>query len=175
MVTNSHRRVINFDDWREVLLFAFAGLAGLGLIIVVGRFIYGMASSDSEELVSGPVNLSSEWTEFVPLKPLRPRKESQEIVLDVDPSEGLVEDNLNLERMQLSNGVLLHPQIQLIDSEGNVFNAKVSRYPIPSPYRNGLSGYVSNLPQDREFTKVRVRSDSPVHLSRIVGHCHQSL
>ena len=166
-------RIINLDDWREVTLFVIAGVAGLVLFIIFAGIIYGLASSDSEQVVSGPVSLSTEWTEFVPPKPLRPTKQSQEIVLDVDPSEGLVEDNLHLDRMELSNGVLLRPQIQLVDSRGNIFDAEVSRYPVPSLYRNGLSGYVSNLPKDREFTKVRVRSDSPVRLSRIVWHCHQ--
>lgn len=153
-------------------LFSVAGVGALVLLVLVGGFIYGFATSDSEEIVSGPVSLSSQWTEFIPGKPLRPLKQSQEIVLDVDPSEGLIEDNLHLKRIQLSNGLLLRPQIQLVDSQGNVFDAEVSRYPVPSLYKNGISGYVSSLPQDREFTKIRVRSDSPVRLSRIVWHCH---
>ena len=167
------QRIINLDDWREVSLFIFAGVGGLILLIIVGGFIYGLATSDSEQIVSGPMTVSAQWTEFVPRKPLRPMKQFQEIVLDVDPSEGLIEDNLHPDRMLLSNGVRLSPQIQLVDSQGNVFNAEVSRYPVPSLYENGLSGYFSNLPEDREFTKVRVRSDSPVRLSRIVWHCHQ--
>lgn len=173
MANPFRQRVINLDDWREVALFIVAGVGGIVLFIIFGGFIYWVAFSDSEQIVSGPVTIQTQWTEFVPSKPLRPTKQSQEIVLDVDPSEGLVEDNFNLDRMQLSNGVLLHPQIQLVDSQGNVFNAEVSRYPVPSRYKNGLSGYVSNLPKDREFTKVRVRSDSPVRLSRIVWHCNQ--
>ena len=172
MANNFLPRAINLDDWREVSLFVVAGVGGLLLLIIVVGVIYGLASSDSEQIVSGPVTLSAEWIEFVPRKPLRPLKDTQEIVLDVDPSEGLIEDNLHENRMQLSSGVLLHPQIQLIDEVGNVFNAEVSRYPVPSLYKNGLSGYVSNLPTDREFTRVRVRSDFPVRLTRIVWHCH---
>jgi hypothetical protein len=172
MANNFRQRAINLDDKREVSLFIVAGVGALALLVIVGGLIYWFATSDSEQIVSGPVSLSSQWTEFVPQKPLRPLKQSQEIVLDVDPSEGLVEDNLHLERIQLSNGSLLLPQIQLVDSQGKVFDAEVSRYPVPSLYKNGISGYVSNLPRDREFTKVRVRSDSPVRLSRIVWHCH---
>jgi hypothetical protein len=173
MASNFRPRAINLDDWREVTLFVVAGVCGLALLVFVGDLIYAIASSDSEQIVSGPTTLSAQWTEFAPRKPLRPSKQTQEIVLDVEPSEGLVEDNLHPERMQLSNGVFLHPQIQLVDSQGNLFNAEVSRYPVPSLYKNGLSGYVSDLPKDRTFTKVRVRSDSPVRLSRIVWHCHQ--
>ena len=172
MAHNFRQRVINLDDWREVSLFVVAGAAGLLLLSFIGGVFYGLATSDSEQIVSGPVTLSAEWIEFVPRKPLRPLKDTQEIVLDVDPSEGLIEDNLHLDRMQLSSGVLLRPQIQLVDELGNVFNAEVSRYPVPSLYKNGLSGYVSNLPKDREITKVRVRSDSAVRLTKIVWHCH---
>ena len=166
-------RVINFDDRREVLLVFTAAICGALLLIFVGALIYKFATLDSEEVVSGPVTISAQWTEFIPQRPLQPSKQTQEIVLDVDPSEGLVEDNLHLDRMQLANGTVLHPQIQLLDSHGNVFDAEVSRYPVPSRYKNGLSGHVPNLPQDGAFTKVRVRSDSPVRLSRIVWHCHE--
>jgi hypothetical protein len=70
-----------------VLLFGVAGVGAFVLLILVGGLIYGLATLNSEEIVSGPVSLSSQWTEFVPRKPLRPMKQSQEIVLDVDPSE----------------------------------------------------------------------------------------
>jgi len=120
MAHNFRQRVINLDDRREVSLVIVAGVASLLLLIIVGGVIYGLATSDSEEIVSGPVTLSAQWTEFVPRKPLRPLKDTQEIVLDVDPSEGLVEDNLHLNRMQLSSGVLLRPQIQLIDELGSL-------------------------------------------------------
>ena len=164
---------MNFNDSREVALFIVAGLCGVVLVLFVGGLVFSIATADSEQIVSGPVTLSTQWTEFVPQKPLRPTKQSHEIVLDVEPSEGLVEDNLHIERIQLANGVVLQPQIQLVDSDGNVFDAYVRRYPVPSRYQNGISGHVSGLPEGRSYSKVRVRSDSPVRLSRIVWHCHR--
>jgi hypothetical protein len=166
-------RAINWDDWREVALFTFAGICLAGLLLFGTRLIYEIATTDSEQIVSGPVTLTPQWTEFVPSKPLLQAKQSQEIVLDVAGSEGLVEDNLHGERIQLANGVLLHPQIQIVDSQGNVFDATVSRYPVPSLYNNGVSARFSHLPADGTIAKVRVSSDSPVRLSRIVWHCHQ--
>ena len=173
MASNFRPRVINFDDWRETTLFVIAGICGLSLLVVFGGLIYAIVSSNSEQIVSGPVTLSSEWTEFIPRKPLRPEKQWHNIVLDVDPTEGLVEDNLHDEHMQLANGVNLKPEIQLVDSQGNVFAMQVSRSAVPSRYNNGLIGYVSNLPEDRVYTKVRVRSNAPVRLSKIVWHCEQ--
>ena len=95
-------------------------------------------------------------------------------MLDVDPSEGLVVDNSHLERMQLASGVLLKPEIELVDSQGNVFVAEVHRAPVPSSSDNGIIGYVPELPQDRAYTKVRVRSNVPVRLSRIVWECSKA-
>ena len=100
-----------------------------------------------------------------------PVKQFQEIVLDVDPAEGLVKDNLHTDRMQLGSGEMVKPEIQLLDREGNVFTASVARYPVPSRYENGISGQISNLPRDRTYTKLRIRSDNPVRLSRVVWHC----
>ena len=166
-------RAINWDDRREVAFFTFAGICLLVLLAFGTRLVYEIATTDSEQNVSGPVTVSSQWAEFIPAKPLRQAKQFQEILLDVDASEGLVADNLHTDRIQLSNGVALHPQIQIIDSQGNVFNADVARYPVPSLYQNGISGQFSRLPADGTIAKVRVRSDSPVRLSRIVWHCHQ--
>jgi hypothetical protein len=173
MASTFRPRVIKWDDWREVAFVAFAGVCLLALVAFVSRLAFEIATTDSEQIVSGPVTLSPQWTEFVPGKPLRQAKQFQEIVLDVDPSEGLVADNLHIDRMQLSNGVVLHPQIQLIDSQGNVFTADVNRYPVPSLYTNGIAGQFSRLPADGTIAKVRVRSDSPVRLSRIIWHCHR--
>ena len=167
------QRAINVDDWREVAFFTFGGLCLLALALFGARLAFEIATTESEQIVSGPVTVSTKWLEFTPGKPLRPLKQTQEIVLDVEPSEGLIEDNSHPERMQLSNGVLVHPEIELMDSQGNLFNAEVSRYPVPSLYKNGLSGYVADLPNDRTYTRVRVRSDYPVRLSKIVWHCQQ--
>jgi hypothetical protein len=48
--------------------------------------------------------------DLAPKTSLRPTKQFQNIVLEVDPTEGLVEDNLHPERLQLASGVLLKPE-----------------------------------------------------------------
>ena len=173
MASNFTPRAINWDDWREVVLFTFGAICLVAILLFATGLLYEIATTDSEQIVSGPVTLTPQWMEFVPSKPLREAKQDQEIVLDVEASEGLVEDNLHDDRIELANGVLLHPQIQIIDSAGNVFDAKVFRYPVPSLYKEGIAGQFSRLPPDGTITKVRVRSDVPVRLSRIVWHCHQ--
>ena len=173
MASISTKRIINTDDWREVVFFAVGGICALAILVFGTWLVIGIATSESEQVVSGPVILSSQWLELAPKTSLRPTKQFQNIVLEVDPTEGLVEDNLHPERMQIASGVLLKPEIQLLDSQGNIFVAEVTRSKVPSRYNNGLVGYVSDLPRDRTYARVRVRSNVPIHLSKIVWHCVQ--
>jgi hypothetical protein len=167
-------RAINLDDWRELVLLAIAGVCLLAIVGFVTYAAIDIATWESEQLISGPVTITSAWSEFIPSKPLRPAKQYQLVVLDVDPTEGLVVDNSHLERMRLANGVLLKPEIELLDSQGNVFVAQVHRAPVPSSSNNGIIGSIPDLPQDRAYTKVRVRSNEPVHLARIVWSCSKA-
>ena len=174
MTSNFTQRAINFDDWREVVFFTVGGLFGVIVLVIVTWFAIHLLTWDSEQTVSGPVTLSSQWMEFSPEKPLLPSKQYQIILLEVDPADALVVDNSNLERIQLGNGVLLNPEIQLVDSQGNLFEAEVYRSPVPSYLDNSIVGNVPGLPQDRKYTKVRVRSNTPVHLARIVWYCSKT-
>ena len=151
------------------------GVICIILLFLFGLFVYSLATLDSEQRVTGKVMLNSEWIQIKPKKPLKPDKQDQEIVLDVDPAEGLVRNNSDLERMQLANGTVIHPECQIVDQFGNGYTANfVIRYPTPSLYENGISCsfYNPDLPQDRVYTEVRVKCDVPLRLSRIVWHCH---
>lgn len=149
----------------------------LGLAILIGTplllwglLLLSMSTYDSEQGIAGQVTIPTEWIEFTPKEPLRPSKDTQEVVLDA--AEPLVRNNSNLKRIELESGTLVKPELQLIDQYGNIFNANVNRYPTPSRYNNGISCSVPYLPQDRLYTKVRVRSDQPLKLARILWHCH---
>jgi hypothetical protein len=169
MASNFAPRVINWDDWREVALFTFAAICLLAIVVVVSRLTYEIATWESEQIVSGPAAVSSQWSEFTPAKPLRCTKQYQDIVLEVDPAAGLIIDNLHPDRIQLANGVPLHPEIQLVDSQGNVFVTQVSGSEVESGYVIG--GYA---PHDGVYTKIRVRVDAPLNLSRIVWNCSRA-
>ena len=130
-----------------------------------------MLHLDSEQEIAGEVIISTEWVEFAPEIPLKPEKDAQEVVLD--SAVPLVRDNLDLKNIRLTDGTQVKPELQLVDQYGNVFNATVNRYMTPSRYNNGISCSVPRLPEDRLYTKVRVRSDKPLKLARIVWHCYE--
>ena len=174
MTSSFTQRVINFDDRREVVFFTVAIFFALAILSLVIWVALTLLTWNSVTTVSGPLTLSTEWIELSPKEPLHPSKQYQLILLEVDPAEALVVDNTKLERIQLGNGVLLKPEIQLVDSKGNVFIAEVYRSPVPSYLDNSIVGNVQDLPQDRVYTKVRVRSDAPVRLTRIVWYCSKT-
>lgn len=174
ILLNVMKEIINTKDRMEVAFFVLSGFCGITLILFVVFLVAGLAAMHSEQEISGPVTLSTDWIEIIPDKPIKPAKQHQEIVLDVNPAEGLVRDNLNLERMQLASGEIVKPEIQLIEQHGETFVAEVDRYPVPSRYEEGLSGQIPNLPEDKIYTKLRVRCDKPLRLSRIVWHCWDS-
>lgn len=70
---------------------------------------------------------------------------------------------------------VVSPEIQLVDEHGNIFAlTDGAKYPHPSVYEKRMSYSVArdNLPQDRVYTKVRIRSDKPLRSSGIFWHCH---
>jgi len=149
---------------------AFAILIGI-VVLLWGLLWLDFRSLNSEQEVAGQITISNDWIELTPKEPLKPSKDKQEIVLD--SAEPLIRNNSDLKKIQLENGTVVKPELQLIDQYGNIFNADVLRYPTPSLYNNGISCYVPRLPQERAYTKVRVRCDQPLKLARIVWHCHK--
>lgn len=161
----------------QKLLIAIVVLCGVPFLLA-GIWALSLLTLNSEQNVSGQMTLTPEWVSITPPKPLRPAKQSQEIVLDVDPAEGLVRDNSNLKQIRLASGTVVRPEVQIVDQHGNVFTADwVVRYPTPSRYEHGVSVQFNepDLPQDRDYTEVRVKSDKPLKLFRIVWHCHTGM
>ena len=141
----------------------------LGLcFLLIGLFIFSLWNMHSDREISGELVLSPDWIEITPPKPLSFPKQFQGIVLDV--KEPLVGDNLHLERMQLTDGTVVHPELQLIEQGGNVADIKLERGATPSQHDNSVGGYVSRLPEGQVYTRVRVRCDKPLHVSRVIWH-----
>jgi hypothetical protein len=172
-ILNEHLPKQKMSLLKKVLII-FGVLCAIPLLLI-GLFLYSLTTLDSEQEVTEKITLDSEWIKITPKKPLKPEKQTQEIVLDVDPIEGLVRNNSDLEHIRLGNGAIVNPEIQIVDQYGNVYTSDdILRYPTPSLYGNGISCqfYNPRLPQDRVYTEVRVKCDKSLRLSRIVWHCH---
>ena len=66
MTSSFTQRIINFDDWREVVFFTVGSLFAVIVLGVVTWVAIGLLTWDSEKTVSGPVTVSTQWMEFSP-------------------------------------------------------------------------------------------------------------
>jgi hypothetical protein len=148
--------------------FVFLGILFGIFLLCLALFVISLGRTHSDREISGELTLSSEWVEITPDQPLSFPKQFQGMVLDV--AEPLVKDNLQLESVQLMNGTLVHPELQLVEQNGNVVKIKLQSGPTPSQHDNSVDGFVSRPAEGRVYTKVRVRCDRQLRLSRIIWH-----
>lgn len=143
---------------------------GFILLLVIGSCVVGIATSHSDQQVSGEITVTSEWAVISSKEPLKPQKQHQHLNLEV--AEPLLRDNTNLENIRLANGTPVHLEAQIVDEYGNVYDLNMQRTPTPSRHENSIYDYSSRLPKDRTYTQVRLRSDKPLRLSRVLWHCY---
>lgn len=137
-------------------------LALVGCVLLLGGGALCQRHSPFLDLeLKGDVTLSPEWTEITPDKPLKPTREFQQVVLGL--SEPYVGDFL-AKGVRVPDGSIVTPQVQLVDEKGNVFDLKYGGF------RGRMNIYFSNfdqLPKDRNYRTVRIRSEKPIHCNKI--------
>lgn len=145
----------------------------LGLVCLIPLIILGVSMSTElyryfnpylDQDIGGPVTISSEWLEIVPKKPLRVERQIQYMILDVTDS---FEPDYDQWSLRLQDGSIVKPEVQLVDEDGNTYNLTS-----PALDRKGIGLRNSELPRDRAYRAVRIRSNKPIKLSRIYWHCY---
>ena len=155
---------------------AKAGAAALlGCLAASGAScsLYRMFRPFLDRELSGPTVITSQWTEITPTEPLRTCREHQEVVLDISGFEGQQLDLTNT-GLKLPDGSVVLFDVQMIDERMNVFTANGETLSGP------LLGFSvhdeltrrESLPKDRAYVKVRIRSNRPIHSSRILWRCY---
>ncbi len=140
-----------------LVLVCVLGIA-IGSLSVMGN-IYRFFNPYLDRELAGPTTVSSEWLEIVPEQPLRTERQIQYLILDVaDPFDPVYESW----SLRLKDGSLVQPKVQLIDQSGKVYDLTS-----PALDEKGIGFGNSDLPRDRAYSTVRIRSDKPIHLSRI--------
>src|SRR5437588_687789 len=94
-----------------VLAAASMGYVGVHLL----RFVHPYLDRD----LSRARVITSEWTEIVPDIPLKVERETQTIVLEVDPS---IRSSLPKQMgLLLPDGTVVVPEVQLVDQDGQIY------------------------------------------------------
>ncbi len=146
------------------------GLLVLGVVTVIG-FFTRLFHPYLDLQIKGSTTLSNEWQEIVPEKPLRPERVVQEVVIYVEKPVTKDRDSWDL---VMPDGSRVTPEVQLIDDHENVYDLLV-----PSAVRNPNSteafqrGFGKrDLPKDRIYPRIRIRSATPVRVLKIVWRCY---
>jgi hypothetical protein len=153
----------------EVAFIAVSWICGIILLLLIGSCAMWLATVHSDQKVSGEITVSSEWVVITPEERMEPRKQYQSLVLDV--ADPLLKDNLHLEDIRFADGSAVHPEAQIVDEYGKVYDLRMERAPTPSRHENSVVDFGS-LPDDRAYTQVRLRSDRPLRLSGVLWHCY---
>lgn len=134
--------------------------------------------ADSYEIqVSGPVTIGDKWMEFNPEQPLKAEKTFQYVYLVLEPP---LKDDLYQEGKEpntgkgilMPDGEVINPEIEVIDQDGNAFNLVYGgsiglkpTYHLASP---------KELPRDRVYTTIRIRSSREIKCKAIYWYCESS-
>ena len=143
-------------------LFCLIPIAYIGLAIM-GE-IYRFFNPYFIQEISGPTTISSEWLEILPEKPLRAKRQINRVVLVISDS---YEPDYEHWALRLKDGSLVKLEVQLVDENGTTYDL---RSPAIGPREMELG--MLDLPKDRVYRMVRIRSDKPIRLSRIYWRCY---
>jgi hypothetical protein len=152
----------------------------LVLLAFLALLVLQLVDTSTEREISGPVTIGPEWQELRPAKSLKVQRRAQTVLLYPVDAKQSIERNFPQGSewgLLLPDGTVVKPQLVAIDEYGNAF-------PLDSPsfqqrtnaageaiWAMGLAGGQHNLPSDRTYPLIRIRSDKPLRLSKVSWYC----
>lgn len=147
---------------------------GLACAALLTSCVYRFFHPYLDRELSGPITISSEWLEITPKEPLRAERVVQ--YLYIYTTKPFEPDNRSW-GIRLADGSVVVPEVELVDQQGNIYNLKASSFSLEDPTRaNVISGIgfsaLEELPKDKVYRAVRIRSDQPIQCSKIIWRCY---
>ena len=139
----------------QAVLLAVAVVIAIPLIFLI-VFAYGISHTVADQDVAGATRISSDWVELVPKQPLKSTRWTQALILELSPG---------MPAATASIVASSQPEVELIDEYRNTYRLHVAGKDSRTMV---FSSELVPLPRDRVYSKVRLRSDSPITCSRIV-------
>lgn len=143
-------------------------------LVVVGLAVAVLASFKTFSLtpvqrdVALNFTVTPEWQEIVPQAPLTVSRSRQTVYLMIDGFDREI-GNPGWD-IKMPDGSVTKPEIQIVDDSGNVYDLSARSWAGSSA---GFSlakpmGAVSDLPLDRTYPKIRIRSNAGFTCSKII-------
>ena len=132
------------------------GIAGLLFICYLGLIAY--INWPNDRILAKNIGVTTEWIELAIEPPVKAENRSQSI-------------NLRITDLKLPDGKLLSPEIELYDDLGGkvdfFHSGSVTKNYVDEVFRAGYKNQSINLPADRRYTKMRIRSSIPFSCDQI--------
>jgi hypothetical protein len=154
---------------KKALIITIGLIFGI-FMVVLGLFEYAMYRLKPVwDVVAVDIDVTQEWQDFSPAKPLRIRRQTQRVDLNIVGYKFDLGEQLPW-KVTLQDGTVVNPEVQVIDEYGNTFemqdSTRVGDTVGLTPARRTEGA--TTFPNDRTYTKVRIRSDVPFRCSSIV-------
>lgn len=149
----------------KILLILIIIIA-VAVLFVIGRTIYWFATKQSDREVATDVNISTDWLEITPQPALKATKQVQTLIILIDDYNRTLDDTRN--QLPLPDGTLADPEVEVVDESGKEYRLHPSLLVSSGVGYTGDYAPRSSLPQNKSFTKIRIRSDKPFRAAKII-------
>lgn len=151
---------------------ALLAIVALGIVLVLALLLYrrmGPLPTLTDRDIAGATAITSQWLEIGPVPPLKPASKQSLVILE---PEGDYTPDFQNQMLRFPDGSSGMPEVQLVDQQGQVFPLHFlmvhHRDRTGSSVMGGAGFGSPDLPADRSYDKVRVRSDKPIRCSKII-------
>ena len=115
--------------------------------------------------LAGPTTTTSEWLEIAPKSQLKVERQRHMVALELDESIRTENEGSGL---VLPDGSVVRPQVELIDEDDETYELNVPSLFVSASKGQTLAYFSArDLPKNKSYIKVRIRSDKPVRCKRI--------
>ena len=147
-------------------------IVALCVVLVMALLLYrrmGPLPTPTDRDIAGSTAITSQWFEIGPAPALKPSGKASVVILEI---EGDYTPDFQARMLRFPDGSLGMPEVQLVDQQGNVFPLHFlmvhHRDRTGSNVMGGAGFGSPDLPTDRSYAKVRVRSDKAMKCSKII-------
>jgi hypothetical protein len=138
-------------------------------VFTAGRF-YRWYDPYLDQELAGPTITSPQWLEITPESPLKITRRRHLVALDLDKS---ISTDQNGAGLILRDGSIVRPQVELVSEDGTTYELNQ-----PSLFTSNTETLAyftgEELPKDKTYVRVRIRTDKPVRCKRIFWRNYNS-
>jgi hypothetical protein len=156
-------------NWLITILITLGAVCLVSLVVFLLYRRMGPLPTLTDRDIAGATEITSQWLEIKPDPVLKPSSQMPLVILEL---EGDYAPDFDSQSLRYPDGTLGAPDVHLVDEQGNIFPLHflmVHHWDRSGSSALGGAGFgASDLPRDRGYGKVRIRSEKPMKCSKII-------